>query len=640
MTKDELIREIQLKRQLSELDGSPVPEYDPSDGMESVEELKRFVRFLYSSLQEKDRENQQVRSEMAEIKAELKAAKQRADSEAESRQRLFDKLERFMDSQKEADDEKKKLLRKIETLENRLALAYQSIYGGGKSCSEKYSGSKSDGINDGRDDFDGTEESLPEGTPGPVSKSSSSGTDKSKNEKSEGDDVDSQDAEQDKGTVQTCYHGASRKGCSYVKEMIGDPIFHECIVPEGCKVIKVKKPRKIRTLVQRLEEHHFQRLLVEYPDGTRKVITAPVDKDGKEILEELVPGTGITATLLSFMIFNRYIMASPAYREAKNRYPDMDWHTCRQNLLNWEDKGAIMLNMLLPALKEMALEEGANVNVDETWCRYQTHFGHNKTYMWCLVNRKAGIVIFFYEDTVDKNGKVHTGGRRRAVLKEFLGDAKIKSLQSDGYNVYMYLDDEMVDIEHICCLAHVHNKLQEAKRLGYKIVDFFLSGIKKLYKREKLYASDPKYYTPERIKEARNDEYTDGIINSMHVKLLDLIAKGEQEFPDKVWRALNYFYNFWDRVFAYRNDGEYSIDNMAVERAIRPLTVQRKNSLFFCSPKGAKNSGIFNTFISTCQQKCRNFRDFFVDFVKEWNRGRRDYDNLVRLAFSPNSQSK
>ncbi len=144
----------------------------------------------------------------------------------------------------------------------------------------------------------------------------------------------------------------------------------------------------------------------------------------------------------------------------------------------------------------MALEEGANVNVDETWCRYQTHFGHRKTYMWCLVNRKLGIVIFFYEDTVDKNGKKHSGGRRRAVLKEFLGDKKIKSLQSDGYNVYMYLDDEMVDIEHICCLAHVHNKLQEAKKLGYVIVDFFLSQIKKLYKREKLYASKPDYYTP------------------------------------------------------------------------------------------------------------------------------------------------
>ena len=90
-------------------------------------------------------------------------------------------------------------------------------------------------------------------------------------------------------------------------------------------------------------------------------------------------------------------------------------------------------------------------------------------------------------------------------------------------------------------------------------MDFFLAQIKKLYKREKLYASNPNFYTPERIREARNDEYTNGIVNSMHVKLLELIAKGEDYFPDKVWRALNYFYNFWDQVFAYRNDGEYSI---------------------------------------------------------------------------------
>ena len=632
MTEDELIREIQLKHQLSELDGSSVPEYDPSDGMETVEELKKYVRFLYGSLQEKDRENIQIRKEMSEIKEELKAANRRADEEAAGRKRLFEKLEKFMDDQKSDDDEKKRLLRKIETLENRLAMANQALYGGSKTCSDKYSGQKNEGINDGRDDFDGSEGSLPDGTPGPVGKSSSSNEDYIKGEKSEGG---AQIGEQDNAEQQTCYHGPSRKGCTYVKEVIGEPIKHDCIVPEGCKVIKIKNPRKVKTIVQRLEEHHFQRILVEYPDGRRKTITAPADEEGKEILEELVPGTGITATLLSFMIFNRYIMASPAYREAKNRYPDMDWHTCRQNLLNWEDKGAIMLNMLLPAVKEMSLEDGANVNVDETWYRYQTHFGHKKTYMWCLVNRKAGIVIFFYEDTVDKNGKIHTGGRRRAVLKEFLGDAKIKSLQSDGYNVYMYLDDEMVDIEHICCLAHVHNKLQEAKKLGYKIVDFFLAQIKKLYKREKLYASKPDYYTPERIKDARNDEYTNGIVNSMHEKMLDLIAKGEDYFPDKVWRALNYFYNFWDKIFAYRNDGEYSIDNMAVERAIRPLTVQRKNGLFFCSPKGAKNSGIYNTFISTCLQKCRNFRDFFVDYVKAWNQGRRDFTNLVRLAFAP-----
>ena len=58
---------------------------------------------------------------------------------------------------------------------------------------------------------------------------------------------------------------------------------------------------------------------------------------------------------------------------------------------------------------------GSNVNVDETWERFQTHFGHRKTYMWCLVNRKANIVIFFYEDTVDKYGNQKSGGRNRAV---------------------------------------------------------------------------------------------------------------------------------------------------------------------------------------------------------------------------------
>ena len=44
----------------------------------------------------------------------------------------------------------------------------------------------------------------------------------------------------------------------------------------------------------------------------------------------------------------------------------MDWNTSVQNLLNWTDKGAMQLNELIPALKKIALQDGANVNVDET----------------------------------------------------------------------------------------------------------------------------------------------------------------------------------------------------------------------------------------------------------------------------------
>lgn len=34
------------------------------------------------------------------------------------------------------------------------------------------------------------------------------------------------------------------------------------------------------------------------------------------------------------------------------------------------------------------------------------------------------------------------------VLKEFLDQSKMKSLQSDGYNVYMYIGNELMDVEY------------------------------------------------------------------------------------------------------------------------------------------------------------------------------------------------
>ena len=118
--------------------------------METVEELKQYVRFLYSSLQEKDRENLQMKNDMSEIKEELRAANRRADEESTERKRLYDMLERFMDEQKSAADEVEKLKRKLETAENRLALANAALYNGSKTCSDKYSGQKNEGINDGR----------------------------------------------------------------------------------------------------------------------------------------------------------------------------------------------------------------------------------------------------------------------------------------------------------------------------------------------------------------------------------------------------------------------------------------------------------------------------------------------------------
>ncbi len=59
--------------------------------------------------------------------------------------------------------------------------------------------------------------------------------------------------------------------------------------------------------------------------------------------------------------------------------------------------------------------------------------------MWCLVNRNANIVIFFYEDTVDKYGNRKNGGRNHVYKREDFYiekgyDAeKIKEMRNDEY---------------------------------------------------------------------------------------------------------------------------------------------------------------------------------------------------------------
>ena len=216
------------------------------------------------------------------------------------------------------------------------------------------------------------------------------------------------------------------------------------------------------------------------------------------------------------------------------------------------------------------------------------------------------------------------------MLKDFLGDAKIRSLQSDGYNVYMYLDGELMDVEHLCCLAHARAKFKYAYDQGCEAARFFLEQIGLLYKREEQYRS--KGYTASKIKLKRTDAYTEGVIKSMKCRMLEMIAQGETEVTDLMWRALKYLQTFWKNLFAYRNNGDYTIDNLVAERAIRPMTVQRKNSLFYCSVKGATSAAIYNTFIETCKQVGIPFQEYFKKVIQAFKSGREDYENLLPMT--------
>ena len=107
--------------------------------------------------------------------------------------------------------------------------------------------------------------------------------------------------------------------------------------------------------------------------------------------------------------------------------------------------------------------------------------------------------------------------------------------------------------------------------------------------------------SPEEIRQARNNDETNRVIAELRKRLDYHLYFDKEPKGDLMQKALNYLHSFWEPLFRYRSDGDYTIDNSLAERSIRPLTVERKNSLFFCSTSGAKTSAIFHTIIETCR---------------------------------------
>jgi hypothetical protein len=217
------------------------------------------------------------------------------------------------------------------------------------------------------------------------------------------------------------------------------------------------------------------------------------------------------------------------------------------------------------------------------------------------------------------------------VLREFLDKTEIDALQSDGFNVYMYLDSELIDVDHLCCLAHARAKFKYALEQGKdEEAEYFIRNIGRLYDLEEQYRM--RHLTPEQIRQERQGEKTCKIISQIRQLLDKLLTDGNGMRGDLMQKALNYLKSFWDQLFLYIKDGRYCIDNSLAERTLRPMTVERKNSLTFGSHAGAKVSVIYHTFIETCKMWGVSTLEYFKEFFKAIMQGRTDYENMLPMT--------
>lgn len=604
MELEEIANRINNIRRLEELERKPVLPYDPADSMETLDEAKDYIRFLYAQVLEKNSREEMLMKEISSLK-DIVSQKEK---DAETITRLLANIEHLMHELSEARAEIRNLVSINSSQAEQISVLKKHRYG---SASQRKrpskdeengnaSGSTSQDRDEEKDGFDGTN--------GTKQEEDAAGTAELEEKHSSGTDQ-------------------ARKGSRYSKMEADEKILHKSdmtLLPKGA-VYLWTETRKSFEQITKVVEHDYEVIFYLDEQGKLKYGYFPSKNDPNYTSYiDRFPGTHASADFLANLVYDKYVMATPYNREME-KVSAQDMSTCRQTLMNWVRKPYPYLLKVVEQFKKLALKDGSVVNVDETWHKLVLKKS-KKVYIWCLVNEAEKIVLFFYDK----------GSRSRASLKEFLGDAKLDALQSDGYNVYMYLDDLMIDADHLCCMAHARAKFMYALQQGsYKQVEKMLGLIEKLYSIERRIKGKEK----ERILKVRQDK-SESVKKEIRKELDYLKSQLKHPSDNLLTKAVNYLDTFWEQLFRYLKDGRYTIDNLAAERAIRPLAVERNNSMFFCSHKGAETSVLYHTIIATCKKQGYKVLDYLKEFFKKIIIGRCDYENLMPATIGIKSINK
>lgn len=601
MEQDERDFILNSAARLKEWENTPRNFDDPFSDM-TREELSKMLSLMQEMMRQRDRLEEDLRSLIGQERENTSLEKEKNKRLHAKMDKIMGQLEDVMKTlealrnentvlRKQLDEERQK----NKAMDEQLKLGRKNQFG---SKSQKGSAAKVQqpvSHQEEKDDFDGSNP--------PASASNDAQT------------ADAPQENKDR-TYRQKMADLMRHGTSYRKMKASRTVVHEsdtARLPQGAELIKTQS-RFAYEQQTTIVEHEY-RLVTYRLNGA--FYTAYLPADGQPEIIDRVCGTKASADFLAHLSFNHFFLNTPLYRELQ-RLQDQNMCISRMTLTNWLKKGARLLAGIVKELKEKALEKDSVINCDETWCRVKVSDKYRKRYIWCLVNKEARIAIYCYED----------GSRGRDALKAIINGRELKALQSDGYNVYMYLDNDMVSIEHICCLAHARAKFKYAlEQGGDPDARYIIDCIAELYALEKTYADSG--LSPEEITAARQNLRTKEIIGRLRSKIDALKADTHTPRGELMEKAIRYIDSFWTQIFAYTKDGRYSIDNNAAERCIRPLAGERKNSLFFGSNKMANASAIYHTIIATCRMNGVSVLDYLKKFFREMVRGNREYSRLL-----------
>jgi hypothetical protein len=213
------------------------------------------------------------------------------------------------------------------------------------------------------------------------------------------------------------------------------------------------------------------------------------------------------------------------------------------------------------------------------------------------------------------------GGKYVATLLEgFSGILQVDGY--DGYNILTRADRKGGPVTLAYCWAHLRRRFYEIAAKGpAPIASEALVRIQKLYEIEEEIRGQPpgERYA---VRQAKSRPE----VEELKAWFEDCRKRLSKASP--VRAAMNYGLNQWNGLVRFLEDGRIEIDSNTVERSIRPIALNRKNSLFAGHDQGAQNWARIASFVETCKLNGVNphawLTDVLTKLVNRWPASRID----------------
>jgi len=291
----------------------------------------------------------------------------------------------------------------------------------------------------------------------------------------------------------------------------------------------------------------------------------------------LIEGGLPTEATVAQVLVAKYADHLPLYRQAQI-YARQGVALDRSTLADWVGRAAFLMRPVHERLLQR-LKGSVRLFADETTAPVLDP-GRGKT--------KTGQLFAYARDDRPWGGSdppgvayVYAPDRKaERPIAHLAGFAGI--LQVDGYAGYKVLA-ERGEVRLAFCWSHVRRKSYELAQGGpAPIASEALGRIAALYRIE----DDIRGRSAEERRAVRQ-ERTRPLIEALEPWLREKLSLISQK--TKLAEAIRYALSRWAGLCLFLEDGRIDIDNNTVERAIRPLTLNRKNALFAGSGGGAEH---------------------------------------------------